>query len=82
MAADPTPKDAALYLRAQRTVMQTNADRPVLLELLEMERGMTRVSHQQLVVGFCELLDLRGKLTKQEPEIWTGKVIQNFVLLP
>jgi hypothetical protein len=59
VTADPAPEDTVFYLGSKCSIVETDANRPVLANLLEMKRWMTRIRDQQLVVAFCEFLYFR-----------------------
>ena len=46
VTADPSPQNTVFDLGAQRPIVQTYSDRPVVSDSLEVERGMTWIGYQ------------------------------------
>ena len=80
--SDPAPENAALEVFAEGAIATANSHRPVASGLLQMKRWMPRILFQQFVILTGELLNLRGKLAEELPEIRAGEVTQISRLLP
>ena len=50
MKADPEPNDAVRRLDAERTMRETNSDRPILADTLELQGRMTRIDFEEFEI--------------------------------
>jgi len=82
MRADPAPKNAAVDILAESAIAAAYAHGPVASRLLQVQRRMTRIAFQQLVVLTGETLDFFRKLAEAIPEVGAGEVLQISRLLP
>jgi len=59
VSADPDPQEILAVLNSQCAIVQADANGPKLsINPLEMQRGMTRIAANQLVVAIREPLNL------------------------
>ena len=65
---DPEPKKSLGNLSGQSAMMQTDAHRPGLANLLKLQRRMTRVFFEQQISFVSQLLDFRRELPVMNPE--------------
>jgi hypothetical protein len=82
VASNPTPEHTVRHFHANGTMVQANAHRPELVNLLEMERWMPRVrlEHSKRPVG--QFLHGEGKCSVTYPEIWGSAMNHNSVERP
>ena len=72
MWTDPDPDKVRAILDRQRTVIEPGSHRPHFPHLLEMQRGMRRISLQQFEVFSGDSLDRFWQMTEEFPETGGG----------
>lgn len=82
MRTDPESHDSVHHLTAQGSVVNTDADRPQLADLLEVEGGMLRILLQKTIVLVRICSDVLRKGSVLRPESRGSVVLQSSRVLP
>ena len=54
MRADPEPEITVVHLDGQSAIAQSDADGPVVANLLELQRWMARIALKERIIGVGE----------------------------
>ena len=55
MRADPEPEIAAVHVNGEGAIAQADPDGPVTSDFLELQRRMTWIAFQKLIIGVSKL---------------------------
>ena len=68
MGTDPEPEIAAVDIDGERAIAQTDPDRPVTADLLELQRRVARIALQELIIGVGQLSNRKRQRLVSGPE--------------
>ena len=70
MSSDPNPHEVWAVFEGERAMVKTDSCRPVIPEVLEVQRRMARIPYEKLEVLAGQLLNFFWKRVKSLPELW------------